>query len=80
MMKYYMFEETLKDELTGEKYRCFGGGYGEHRFSDVCLEEAPVREFVRTLNEEQLEPIHFSGAVEDFIQGLESFQKERRNF
>ena len=56
MMKYYMFEEPLKDELTGEKYRCFGVGYGEHRFSDVCLEEAPVREFVRTLNEEQLEP------------------------
>ena len=51
MMKYYMFEEPLKDELTGEKYRCFGVGYGEHRFSDVCLEEAPVREFVRTFNE-----------------------------
>ena len=70
MERYYMIEEDLKDMTTGRRYHCFGVGFGEQHFSDLCLEEKPVREFVDRLNKEALELIHLPGAIEDFMQSL----------
>ena len=70
MEQYYMFEEVLENGETGALYCCYGIGIGKERYADLCLEKAPVQEFVQRLNAEALEQIHLRGAIEDFVQSL----------
>ena len=70
MQRYRVFEEVLYESQTGKPYRSFGVAAGELRFSDLSLEERPVREFVERLNAEGLEIVHLEGAVEDFLGSL----------
>ena len=70
MERYAVFEEILYESQTGKPYRSFGIAAGELRFSDLSLEEQPVREFVERLNAEGLELVHLEGAVEDFLESL----------
>ncbi|MEY8382156.1 hypothetical protein AALG83_03200 [Christensenellaceae bacterium 44-20] len=75
MQRYRVFEEVLYESQTGKPYRSFGVAAGELRFSDLSLEERPVREFVERLNAEELEIVHLQGAVEDFMESLEGKDK-----
>ena len=68
MERYTIIEEVLYESQTGKPYRCFGVAAGKLRFSDLSLEEQPVREFVERLNAEGLEIVHLQGAVEDFLE------------
>ena len=68
MERYTIIEEVLYESQTGKPYRCFGIAAGELRFSDLSLEEQPVREFVDRLNAEGLEIVHLEGAIEDFLE------------
>lgn len=72
MEQYYMVEEILENRETGAKYCCYGVGIGEKKYGDLCLEKAPVQEFVQLLNDEGLEQIHLEGAIEDFVQSLDA--------
>ena len=72
MQRYTVFEEVLYESQTGKP---FGIAAGELRFSDLSLEEQPVREFAERLNAEELEIVHLQGAVEDFMESLEGKDK-----
>jgi len=75
MQRYTVFEEVLYESQTGKPYRSFGIAAGGLRFSDLSLEEQPVREFAERLNAEELEIGHLQGAVEDFMESLEGKDK-----
>lgn len=69
---YEMFSEALKDTDDNE-YIAYGIRYmpDNYSISDISTNKSKVEKFVKILNDEQLDKIHFKDIIEDFLDELQ---------